>query len=123
MDPLESDWLGNGMTCATLPGETSSSSKLTTSMALPLFAFMRMKPLSSSTCNWCLTDDGLLSPAASPISRNEGANPLLDEMFFDGAKHLALTVGQRAFIRTLGILFGREWDGAHGGLLSGLRQA
>ena len=40
---------------------------------------------------------------------------LLDEMFFNGAKHLALTVGQRAFIRTLGILFGREWDGAHGG--------
>ena len=48
---------------------------------MPLFAFMRMKPLSSSTCNWCLTDDGLLSPAASPISRNEGANPCSTRCF------------------------------------------
>ena len=43
---------------------------------------------------------------------------LLGQMRFDGVKHLALAVGQRAFIRTLVALLGREGDGAHDGLLS-----
>lgn len=45
----------------------------TTSIARPRSASRRIKPFSSKISSWYLTDAGEFSPAASPISRMEGA--------------------------------------------------
>ena len=51
------------------------------------------------------------------LSKRRGETTL-GKMRFDGVQHLALTLGERIGIRVRFTLFGSEWDGAHGVLLS-----